>query len=484
MGQYTSYWLYQKYEIRGSQAPIPAYPNVYSIDGDGTMPKVVKTENDTACGYVPTGTTQYRWVNLDPSVDYYCDECPTPQYRWTNSGTTCVGYDKYQRAIKQVSYDNGQTWENVSPAEYSATTLIQADSPDCGYVEPIYRWIKSDDTICVEATAQYRTISGTPYCTGYDKYVDVYSQVSYDSGSTWTTTATTPTLVEADSEDCGYVPPTPPTPPVSCTVITYTANTKLNETTQSSRMNALHTNQFSGSSGQQLTMTSHTFENGVGRIEFDNDIVTVGTNAFLGCTGITSINLPNCITTIGDYVFEDCRGLTSITIPDGVIKIGSTIFKGCSGLTSVNLPNSLTNLGGGITSIAGEAFANCSNLTGITIPNSVTSIPASTFWNCINLTSCAIGTGVTSIGNSAFYGCSTLTTISIPDNVVSIDGSAFYNCSGLTSVTCLTPTPPTLASGVFYNTNNCPIYVPASSVSAYKSATNWSTYADRIQPIS
>ena len=53
---------------------------------------------------------------------------------------------------------------------------------------------------------QYRTISGTPYCSGYDKYVDVYDQVSYDSGSTWTTTATTPTLVEANSEDCGYIP--------------------------------------------------------------------------------------------------------------------------------------------------------------------------------------------------------------------------------------------------------------------------------------
>lgn len=53
---------------------------------------------------------------------------------------------------------------------------------------------------------QYRTTSGTPYCQGYDKYVDVYSQVSNDGGQTWTTTATTPTLVESDSEDCGYEP--------------------------------------------------------------------------------------------------------------------------------------------------------------------------------------------------------------------------------------------------------------------------------------
>ena len=55
---------------------------------------------------------------------------------------------------------------------------------------------------------QYRTISGETYCsgqTGYDKYVDVFSQVSYDGGSIWETTATTSTLVEANSPDCGYI---------------------------------------------------------------------------------------------------------------------------------------------------------------------------------------------------------------------------------------------------------------------------------------
>jgi len=61
----------------------------------------------------------------------------------------------------------------------------------------------------IQCEAQYRTTSGTPYCQGTDKYVDVYSQVSNDGGVTWTTTATTPTLVEVDSQDCGYVPPTP-----------------------------------------------------------------------------------------------------------------------------------------------------------------------------------------------------------------------------------------------------------------------------------
>lgn len=191
--QYTSYWLYQKYEKRGSQEAIPVYPNVYSVDADGTMSKVIKIENDAACGYVPTGTTQYRWVNLDPSVDYYCDECPpAPQYRWVESGTTCVGYDKYQRAIKQVSYDSGVTWSNVEPAEYSATTLIEADSPDCGYVEPMRRWERTIDTICVEAIAplasDYLTIEALEDCDirfDVSEYSIGTMYYSNDDGNTW-----------------------------------------------------------------------------------------------------------------------------------------------------------------------------------------------------------------------------------------------------------------------------------------------------------
>ena len=76
-----------------------------------------------------------------------------------------------------------------------------------------------------------------------------------------------------------------------------------------------------------------------------------------------------------------------------------------------------------------------------------------------------------------------ITSLSIPDGTTKIGYGAFYNCSRLTSVTIKATTPPTLTSGAFNDTNNCPIYVPAESVDAYKTATNWSAYADRIQAI-
>ena len=76
-----------------------------------------------------------------------------------------------------------------------------------------------------------------------------------------------------------------------------------------------------------------------------------------------------------------------------------------------------------------------------------------------------------------------LTSITIGSGVTSIGGAAFYNCRSLSSVTVEATTPPTLGLNVFNNTNNCPIYVPSQSVNAYKTATNWKTWASRIQAI-
>lgn len=100
-----------------------------------------------------------------------------------------------------------------------------------------------------------------------------------------------------------------------------------------------------------------------------------------------------------------------------------------------------------------------------------------------DITAFDIPNGTTTIGGGAFNYCSSLTSVTIPDSVTSIDNAAFKDCSSLTSITIQATTPPTLGKQAFDNTNNCPIYVPAESVEAYKAATNWSSLADRIQAI-
>ena len=156
MAVINSYYLYQKYEKRGNQPWIQVYPSTYSVDGDGTMPLVIKELNDPYCN---------------------------AQYRTITTGTTCSDANKYVLNEFQVSYDDGTTWTTISS---STGSIIESNSYDCGY--------------------RTGTTTGTPYCDGYDKYIDVYSRESRDYGDTWITASTTPILVEAQSEDCGYVP--------------------------------------------------------------------------------------------------------------------------------------------------------------------------------------------------------------------------------------------------------------------------------------
>jgi len=209
-------------------------------------------------------------------------------------------------------------------------------------------------------------------------------------------------------------------------------------------------------------------------VTIGNSVTSIGWGAFQNCSGLTSVTIPNSFTSIVDAAFSGCSSLTSVTIPNSVTSIGSHAFEGCSGLTSVKIPNS-------VTSIEDWAFEGCSSLTSVTIPNSVTSIGHWAFEYCSSLTSVTIGNSVTSIGSEAFRNCKGLTSITIPNSVTSIGGGAFEGCSGLTSVTCEATTPPTLTGyNTFYETNNCPIYVPFRSVIAYKYAQYWWEYASRI----
>ena len=372
MGQYTSYFLYQKFEQRGEQEAIPVYPNVYSIDADGTRERVVKIQDDPQCGYDPPIKPIYKWVNIPITQDYICDDCP----------------------------------------EYQT------------------RWVRTDDTIC----------SGTP--TPVSKKL----VATYTGGITNEVECNdNPTLTSGETQPSGYV---------------------------------------------TSAMTSAVI---------GDCVTTIGEDAFYDCRSLTSINMPNSVTNIGDFAFRWCSSLTSVSIGSGVTSIGEGAFSYCRSLTSVTIPDSVTNIGeaafsycdgltsvaigSGVTSIGKYIFHTCTSLTSVVIPDSVTSIGINAFNTCISLTSVTIPDSVTSIGRGVFNRCSGLTSVAIGSGVTSIGYEAFFDCASLTSVTCLATTPPTLGDNVFYNTNNCPLLVPAQSLDAYKTATNWSTYASRIQPI-
>ena len=50
----------------------------------------------------------------------------------------------------------------------------------------------------------------------------------------------------------------------------------------------------------------------------EEKILSIGSNAFRGCTNLVDVHIPNSITDIGDFAFSGCYSLTDAIIPDSV----------------------------------------------------------------------------------------------------------------------------------------------------------------------
>ncbi len=323
---------------------------------------------------------------------------------------------------------------------------------------------------------QYRTISGETYCsgqTGYDKYVDVYSQVSYDGGSTWETTATTPTLVEADSPDCGYVKNylrfiakgngtftfTPKTDAASGNVISYSLD--------------------SGSTWTSANTTS-TVQNGdVVFIKGEN--FGISSNAGIGTFSSTA-NFDvegNAMSLLYGDNFEN---QTSLSGKDYAFM---NLFSGCTTIINADkmeLP---------ATTLSNYCYCNMFNRA-FNLVKAPSELPATTlgdacymnmFYNCGAMTTVMDELPATTLAASAysqmFTACSGFTTTPIlPAAVITTYGyyRMFYNAKKVNSITCLA------LDKTAYNANGSFTYGVASSgtFTKHKDMTSWSRGSNGI----
>ena len=245
--------------------------------------------------------------------------------------------------------------------------------------------------------------------------------------------------------------------------------------------------------------------------------------AFQTCRSLEYISLPKGTVEIGKTAFKD-TSLRRIKIPELATKIASDAFQGCSpkmkelvfpedayndenkftvsGITSlekVKFPKSMTNyesvisgtsieefdIPEGVTNIDGIAY-NCKDLKRLGVPKSVTEITRSTFYDTYSLETVDLPDTVTYLGTQAFY-YSKITHITLPASLERLSDMAFYNCADCVfyDFSKCRQIPVLENTNVFGSLNYAArMVVPDELYDEWITATNWSTYADKINKAS
>lgn len=131
------------------------------------------------------------------------------------------------------------------------------------------------------------------------------------------------------------------------------------------------------------------------------------------------------------------------------------------------------------TTLMAGLLQNCYLIEKVTIAGART-IATSFMNNCYGVADIILPEGLTTIEESGLANTACAYRVSVPSTCRTIGKNAFDNC-GATVYEFHSTTPPTLGVDAFINTvSTSKFYVPSGSLNAYKTAANWSAYADRF----
>lgn len=207
-------------------------------------------------------------------------------------------------------------------------------------------------------------------------------------------------------------------------------------------------------------------------VDLPDTVTVLEHRAFSTCANLEKVTIPKYLTTMGNYCFHTSPKIAEMPLPDTLTSIGTSAFQGTA-ITTIKIPDKVARG-------AGSMCADCKNLVSANM-GKINLTGQSCFLNCTNLKDVNLGEFIDFVSDATFKNCTSLETIRFPATVKTFSTNVFNGCSSLMEVICLAPTPPTLNATAFTGVpENCVIKVPAGSVEAYKTATNWSVRADYI----
>ena len=256
--------------------------------------------------------------------------------------------------------------------------------------------------------------------------------------------------------------------------------------------------------GEGLTVSDHTYENGVGTITMSGPVTSIGYEAFRSIGNLVTLTIPSTVTSIGTRALSSCSNLESVNFPAGLTVIGQTAFANSnkfvpddmSHITSIGeeafqhinlsglitIPDGLTLLGrrafydnDKITEVMWnhtpatmgvEIFASCNKIETVTFADDI-DIPASMFNGCDKITTIVFDASVNSIGDAAFGSCKALVSLTLPPSVTYLSNSAFAYCTALETIN-LSDNITYIGEGAFSNcTSLQEIVLPAKLATIY-----------------
>lgn len=200
-------------------------------------------------------------------------------------------------------------------------------------------------------------------------------------------------------------------------------------------------------------------------------------NAFNGCKQLLAAVIPPG-KELPSSCFGNCSALECVSLGPDVEILPSSLFYNCYSLRAVTLTDKLTKIGSSV-------FCKCENLRRIEFLSENLEITDSTsylFFGCVSLEEISLPEEAEEIVSSTFGNCTNLQKVVLPATVTEISSTyAFSNCQAMYQLYVKAEEPPTGVSGMFSDfLKDCTIYVPESSLEAYKEAEYWSDYADRM----
>ena len=228
----------------------------------------------------------------------------------------------------------------------------------------------------------------------------------------------------------------------------------------------------------QTRIEQYTFYycRGLEFIALPSGVTTLYSHSFDHVDSAIAISLPASVTYMGPYTFFHDKSLKYFTIPPRL-----TEFRTQQNLQSVILPEKLDTTMCPLTNLPLQCFYADYGLKEFIMNNRVTTVGNYLFRYCRGLESVKLSNNLTSLSTYMFANCTALAEIDIPASVTSIKTYCFTGCAALRKIYCRPVSPPELAStNAIPAYDNVVIYVPAASLSAYQSASNWSSFSSKI----